>query len=329
MNLTSLPKIDLHCHLDGSLSPKYVKKTLNLSESSDELIAKLKAPKQCSDLAEYLTRFDIPISCLDTKEHITLGILDVLENAASENVRYIELRFAPTFSLSSKLSYRDIYEAAIEGSQLGLKKYGIHSNIIACAMRHHSEEQNLAVLNTARDYLGVGLCALDLAGDEAAFPNTAFDYLFIKAKKIGMPFTIHSGECHSIENVSYALAAGAQRVGHGIALAKAPLLISECRKKRLGLELCPISNYQTRAVLPDEEYPLRYFLNENLLATVNTDNRTVSNTSITKELEFVCEKHGIHEEDFLALYKNSIEISFADESIKNELYESINHYSWK
>ncbi|MGN0435385.1 MAG: adenosine deaminase [Wujia sp.] len=329
MDISKLPKIDLHCHLDGSFSTAYVRNTLHPEQSDEELLNMLQAPELCYDLAEYLTRFDIPISCLDSREHITAGVLDVLTGAAAENVLYMELRFAPTCSLNSSLTYKDIYEAAIEGCRIGKEKLGIDSNIIACAMRHHSIEQNLAVLKNAREFLGSGLCALDLAGDEAAFPNKGFDYLFTEAVRIGMPFTIHSGECHSVENVKYALDSGASRVGHGIALVKAPELLSDCRRKGLGLELCPTSNFQTRAVAPEEPYPLRYFLDNHLLATVNTDNRTVSNTTITKELETVCEKHGIHEEDLLTLYQNSVEISFADDNIKNELLTAINHYSWK
>lgn len=317
--IKSMPKIDLHCHLDGSFSTDFVRKAAGLFDSDSELLSRLQAPDICSGLSEYLERFDLPISCIQTPENITAGVYDVVKNASAEGVRYIEIRFAPTCSVNEVQGYSDIYEAAIKGCELAKQDTGCDSAIIVCAMRHHGEEENLAVLNSAMDFLHHGVCALDLAGDEAAFPNKEFKYLFDKARSYNMPFTIHSGECHSVDNVRFALEAGASRVGHGIALSKDPLLMTECKRKRLGLELCPISNYQTRAVTENEIYPLRTFLDAGLPATINTDNRTVSNTSLVRELTFVVEKCGITENDIVQMYKNSIEISFANDDIKHKL----------
>ncbi len=323
MNNISIPKIDLHCHLDGSFSLDYVKNTLKLNISDEELKNQLTAPADCNSLAEYLTRFDIPISCLQTPDNITAGILDVIKQASIDNVSYIEIRFAPNCSLNENQSYQDIYEACIKGVKLGRELYNVYSNIIVCAMRHHSMETNLQVLKSAGDYLGQGICALDLAGDEASFGNELFVDLFKTAKDMEMPFTIHSGECGSANNVKIALALGAKRVGHGIALIKDKSLMEECKKKRIGLELCPTSNYQTKAVKPGEIYPLRHFLDEGLLATVNTDNRTVSDTTMEKELLFAINNLDIREEDLQTIYKNSVEISFADNNIKNQLLKLI------
>ena len=321
--INNMPKLDLHCHLDGSLSTKFVKYASGNDLDVAELLKKLQAPPNCTSLSEYLTCFDLPISCLQTKNHITNSVLDVLEQASSENVKYIELRFAPTCSLNDELSYADIYEAAIEGSRLGLEKYNIHSNIIACAMRHHDITTNLEVLKSSREFLGHGICAIDLAGDEAAFNNTLFIDLFSEARRLEMPFTIHSGECGSSDNVKLALEFGACRVGHGIALIKDTMLMQECRKHRLGLELCPTSNYQTRAVMPGDTYPLSFFLKNGLLATINTDNRTVSNTTSSNELKYIVERFEIKEEDLITLYKNSVEISFANDNLKNDLLKMI------
>ncbi|MGN0389365.1 MAG: adenosine deaminase [Wujia sp.] len=312
----SMPKIDLHCHLDGSFSRGYVMRTLELSELDD---AKLHAPENCKSLTEYLTCFDLPISCLQTKEHITEGVIDVIAQAAKENVRYIELRFAPACSVNNNLDLPSVIEAAISGCKKAFDKYGVFSNLILCAMRHHTLKQNLAVVRHTREFLGYGVCALDLAGDEAGFPNEDFKELFEEANRLGVPFTIHSGECGRTENVRLALAYGAKRVGHGIALIKDKNLMAECRNARIGFELCPTSNFQTKAVTTYEAYPLRTFLDYGLLATINTDNRTVSSTSCTKEFLFAEQQLQITKEDFLTLYKNSVEISFADDSVKHQL----------
>lgn len=321
--IKDMPKLDLHCHLDGSFSPEFVRDTIMPDADSDKLLTQLRAPENCSGLAEYLTCFDLPIKCLQTPKDIEAGVLDVLRQAAAENVKYIELRFAPACSVNSEQNYRDVYEAAISGCKRGLEAYNIHSNIIICAMRHHDIKTNIEVLHTGMEYVGDGICAMDLAGDEAAFGNSQFTELFTELRRYGMPFTIHSGECGSSENIKIALEAGASRVGHGIALYKDPVLMSICKKAGMGLELCPTSNYQTRAVKPEDIYPLRKYLDFGILATVNTDNRTVSNTSMTHELELAIDKLDIREEDLVTLYKNSVEISFADNNIKNMLISQI------
>lgn len=317
--IDSMPKIDLHCHLDGSLSVAFVKNTLGLQKDSKELEQELRAPDICSGLAEYLERFELPIRCLMTPADIRDSVYDVIQHASEENIKYIELRFAPACSVNDTQSYTDIYEAAIEGTRKAQMDFGVYASIIACAMRHHSEGTNLAVLKSAREYLGCGVCALDLAGDEAAFPNELFANLFAEANRLDMPFTIHSGECHSVENVRLALSFGAKRVGHGIALINDKALMTECKKAHLGLELCPTSNYQTQAVTAGDAYPLKHFLDAGLLATINTDNRTVSNTTITKELYKIYDEFCITEDEIRQLYKNSVDISFADESIKHQL----------
>ncbi len=322
--IKNFPKIDLHCHLDGSFSTDFIRNATVDTRNDAELLKVLRAPENCSSLTEYLTCFDLPISAIQTKENITAGVLDVLSNAAADNVKYIELRFAPTCSMEQGLSLPEIYEAAIEGTKLGLKQYGIYSNIILCAMRHHSMEANMKILDTMYDYVGHGICALDLAGDESMFPNENFYELFKKAKNMGIPFTIHSGECGSVENVRLAMEFGAARIGHGIALIKDGSLMQEIRSKRIGLELCPVSNFQTKAWDDYSTYPLRTFLDNGLLATINTDNRTVSDTNMRRELELAHKRLNIKEEDFYTMYKKSVEISFADDNIKNMLLELCN-----
>ncbi|MBR1816038.1 MAG: adenosine deaminase [Lachnospiraceae bacterium] len=315
--MNTLPKIDLHCHLDGSLSTEFISECLGRNVGTNELTA----PYNCQSLAEYLTRFDLPVSCLQTSEHITSAVTDLIRQAKDDNVRYIEIRFAPTLSLNDNLSYTEIYEAAIEGCKKGLKLYGVYSNIIACAMRNHSEEQNLDMLKSSLIYLGNGLCAMDLAGDESGYPNGLFTYLFNAMNKYNIPYTIHSGECGNADNIRIAVDAGAKRIGHGIALTKDQRLMDICKNKHIGFELCPTSNYQTKAVNEGEVYPLNNFIEYGLLATINTDNRTVSGTTMTKEYEFVSEKFNIAKETLMQLYANSIEASFANDDIKNELYK--------
>lgn len=320
--ISQLPKIDLHCHIDGSFRPAFVKQTLALPDSVEELGNRLRVPSDCTSLTEYLKCFNLPIQCMQTAEAITNGVLDILECCAKEHVSYVELRFAPTFSLNQSLRYQDIFEAAIKGCKLARTSFGIESNLIACAMRHLSPETNLAMLHAMTDYLHHGVCALDLAGDENLFSNEQFVDLFKEARRLKIPFTIHSGECGSVDNVKLALSFGASRIGHGIALIKDPTLMAECKAKHIGLELCPTSNYQTRAVSRNTAYPLRTFLDNGLYATINTDNRTVSNTTMSQEINFALEELELREEEISTLYQNSVEISFADDNTKHRLLKA-------
>lgn len=315
--------LDLHCHLDGSFSTDFIKHATNDTRTSEQLLRVLSAPPDCSSLTQYLGCFDLPIKAIQTKENIVQGVLDVLSKAALDGIKYIELRFAPSCSLEEGLTLPQVLEAAIEGCKLGLNQYGIYSNIILCAMRQHDMSTNTKILEAMYDYIGYGICALDLAGDESMYPNEIFADLFIRARHMNIPFTIHSGECGSTSNIRLAMELGASRIGHGIALIKDPLLMGDIKRKRIGLELCPISNFQTKAWDNYSSYPLRAFLDYGLLATINTDNRTVSNTSIASELQLSMTKLQIKEDDIIKLNKNSIEISFADDNLKHKLLKML------
>lgn len=248
---------------------------------------------------------------------------DVLRSMSRENVCYAEIRFAPLLSVTEEMNCKKVIEALLKGLERGRNDFGIEFGVITCAMRHHSEEENSRMIMTAREYLGFGVCAADLAGAEASYPMTEFMNLFYNTHKIGMPFTIHAGECGNAQNIIDAVRAGAGRIGHGIAMRGNKELQRELAARRIGIEMCPISNLQTKAVQSTAEYPLREFLDAGLRVTINTDNRTVSNTTLTKELEFVQKQYGIRDEEVLLLMKNAVDAAFAGEVVKERLYRSI------
>ena len=163
---------------------------------------------------------------------------------------------------------------------------------------------------TAREYLGNGVCAADLAGAEAIYPMSEFMKLFGQAKKLGMPFTIHAGECGNVQNILDSVEAGALRIGHGIAMRGNSEVQKMIREKGIGVEMCPISNLQTKAVESESQYPLREFLDNGIKVTINTDNRTVSNTTMTKELQFIQEHYRITDEEIRLMMRNSVDTAF-------------------
>ena len=272
--LTVLPKVELHCHLDGSLSREFIERRLNRKVSQSEL----SVSDDCRSLNEYLEKFDLPGKCIMDEEGLSEAGYDVLKSMKQENVCYAEIRFAPLLSETEDMNCAKVIEALLAGLEKGKKDFGIEYGVITCAMRHHSEEENRRMIRTAREYLGYGVCAADLAGAEALYPMSEFMELFQETKKLGMPFTLHAGECGSVQNILDSVEAGAGRIGHGIAMRGHREVQKELQRKGIGIEMCPVSNLQTKAVESTKDYPMREFLDNGLKVTVNTDNRTVSNT---------------------------------------------------
>lgn len=317
--LVALPKVELHCHLDGSLSRNFIEKRLGRKVSQEEL----SVSDDCRSLNEYLEKFDLPGQCLMDEEGLREAGYDVLRSMHQENVCYAEVRFAPLLSETSDMDCRKVIEAVIAGMNKGKQDFGVEYGIITCAMRHHSAEENLRMLQITREYLGDGVCAADLAGAEALYPMSEFMDVFETVKKLGMPFTLHAGECGNVQNIIDSVEAGAGRIGHGIAMRGHRELQSELAKQGIGIEMCPISNLQTKAVQSTAEYPLREFLDAGLKVSINTDNRTVSNTSLAKELEFVQKTYGVSDEEIRKMMQNAVETAFARDDVKERLQKKM------
>lgn len=321
--IKKLPKIELHCHLDGSLSRDFFRERLGREVQEEEL----QVSRDCLSLSEYLEKFRLPLACLRDETGLREAGYDILRTMSNENVRYAEIRFAPLSSVTPEMNVRQVMEALLKGLDKGKEDFGVDYQVIVCAMRHQSDEDNYAMFQTAREFLGVGICAADLAGAEAQYPMSAFMELFGKVKRLGLPFTIHAGECGSAKNIMDSVEAGAARIGHGIAMRGRRDIQESVKRKGIGIEMCPVSNLQTKAVDSPAEYPLREFLDRGLPVTINTDNRTVSGTSMTKELEFIQRTYGVSDEEILLCMKKAVEVSFAKDQLKERLYERLSNFT--
>ena len=313
------PKVDLHCHLDGSLVLQSMSEILGREVRKEEI----QVSDNCTSLAEYLQKFDIPISCIQTEAGLKKSAKDFLLGLQKDNIKYVETRFAPFFSCGEGLSYKQIMESVLDGLKEASEETGILYQVIACNMRHLDEETNIRMMRECREFLGEGLCAIDLAGDEKSMPNALFGNLFAEAKKLDYSYTIHAGECGSVQCIKDAVEMGAKRIGHGIAMMGNAEVQKLLASKRIGVEMCPISNYQTKALQPEQIYPVREFVKEGVLATINTDNRTVSNTSVTKEMEFLNERFGISEEELYQYQMNAVDVAFCDDAMKHEIWKTL------
>jgi len=314
----TMPKIDLHTHLDGSLSLAFVQSILGEEVSEHDL----RAADDCRNLADYLSKFDMPLRCMQSEANLKAAAFDFMTSAASQGLSYVEPRFAPNLSRQEGLTPEQIIAAVLSGLEAGRTQYDIDFGLIICAMRHHSEADNRAAFYAARAFLDNGVVGGDLAGNEKAYPMPLFTELFSYAKDLDLPFTIHAGECGDAENVKTAILLGAKRIGHGIAMGERPDIIALCREKRVGVEMCPSSNFQTRAPF-GTAYPFQTFLHQQLLLTINTDNTSVSNTSIDKEFQLCTERFAMQEQQKETLTANAIEIAFANVDTKHRLWKAL------
>ena len=321
--IKEMPKIDLHCHLDGSLPIPTAKRILkDLGEEWDEelLYEKMGVPDDCPSLAAYLACFDLPIRCLQTADALETCARDMAVKAAEENTVYLEARFAPSTQLMKGLSVRSAIEAVDRGLKRAEKETGIMTGIIVCAMRHLPEETNLAMFRQAREMLGEGVLACDLAGDEASFPMKDFRNLFGEAVRLGRPFTVHAGECGSRTNIREAIELGASRIGHGTAASGDPELIELAADRGIGFEQCPTSNIQTKILEDFSLNPVREFLRAGIPVSVGTDNRTVSRVNLTEEFSRLSAFSGLTREEAEKIYFDSVSMAFAGEEVKERLW---------
>ena len=196
--IQEMPKAILHLHLDGSLRAETVYKWLveqGNNVTLEEVKESLMVDKECRNLNEYLQKFDLPSQVLQTEEHIEQATYELFEDLVKQNVIYAEVRFAPSKHIEKGLSYNQVVEAAIRGMNKAKEKFGIDGNLILCCMRGEDNTMsNWQTVAVAKKYLDKGVCALDLAGAEALYPNQEFVDIFKIAKQANIPFTIHAGE---------------------------------------------------------------------------------------------------------------------------------------
>lgn len=321
----AMPKIDLHCHLDGSIEPFLIREKmekLGMKMTAEEVMQRVGVDDSCRSLAEYLEKFDLPIRCIQDADFLNEAAYYLGRHAHSENVVYLEVRYAPQICLTRGMTLHDSISSVIDGLERAHRQYGIGYGVICCAMRHLPMEQNRQMLEEGSRWLGKGVVACDLAGDENAFPNAMFGEYFDCCREAGMPMTIHAGETGSRENVRYAVEHGARRIGHGIAMSGDEELMRLCADQKIGVEMCPTSNFQTKACTLWEEYPLKEFMAHHIPVSVNTDNRTCSSTDSTREFKKCVEHLKLNKEDLKQIYLNSVEMSFASEEQKFMLRHS-------
>ncbi len=326
--LHQLAKAELHCHLDGSLSLNTIRQLaemahISLPNRDEDLRNLITAPTQTKSLLDYLTVFDFIRPLLQTKEALRLAAYDVVAQAARENVLYMEIRFAPELSTDQGLTALETVEAVLEGIQQAEAEFGTLAKVLVCGLKQSDPEQTQAIFQEVVSLAHKGLVGFDFAGNEADYPTKLLTKAIEETQSLGLPMTFHAGECGCVANVAHAVQLGISRIGHGTALLKDREVIEDVIKAGATVEMCLTSNLQTGAAssLADFPYQVLYDLGANI--TINTDNRTVSDTTLTKEYSLFAQYFGTSKEDFYRFNQNAIRASFSTEAEKEKLLKQL------
>ncbi len=328
--LRALPKVLLHDHLDGGLRPQTVvelardigyKKLPTIDPG--ELAEWFRRGAKRGSLSLYLKGFEHTCAVMQTEEALQRVAYEMLEDMKSDGVVYVETRFAPVFHTGKGLSWERIVKAVLAGLERGEKGFGVHWGVIICAMRNTQLSSEMAEL--AVDFRGRGVVGFDLAGEEGGFPPKKHIDAFHFIQRENFNITIHAGEGFGKESIWQAIQwCGAHRIGHATRLVE-DIVLDEgdprhviqmgylaqyVLDKRIPLEICLTSNVDTGAVKRIEDHPFAVYHKYKFRTTLNTDDRLMSNTTMTKEFKLAHDVFGLRFEDLEKLTINAMKSAF-------------------
>ena len=318
--------IDLHLHLDGSLSIddfKYLAKEQNIDLGKD-FPMNIYVPFDCPSLEEYLTRFDLPLKLLQSKEALSYVAKSLVKRLYDLGYIYAEIRFAPLLHLEKGLTQKEVVEATLKGLNEGLKECpDFEANLILCMMRHASFELNRETIEVANMFKGTRVVAVDLAGAERLHPSSYYKEIFDLAKEYKLNITIHAGEATGSDEIMMALDNGASRIGHGVHLSLDKATIKRVVDNHICFEFCPTSNLQTKSLSSYSNVPLRQFMDHKIAVTINSDNMIVSNVNAIDEMKKMRETFNLSKEEIYNLLLTSINHAFTSDDVKRKLKEKL------
>ena len=312
-----LPKTDLHVHLDGSLR---VATILELAERAgitlaaqahEALLAAMSCGVRPGSLVEYLKGFDVTLRVLQTEDALYRVAYELCEDAAAEGVRYMEVRYAPMLHTQGGLRLTTVVEAVLSGIARAREELGIHAKVIICGIRNISPESSLEMARLAVAYKNRGVVAFDLAGAEYDHPPKHHRDAFELIRRNNINCTIHAGEAFGPESIAQAIhVCGAHRIGHGCRLWESGDLMAYINDNRVPLECCPSSNVQTGAVADLASHPIKLYHDLGLRVTVNTDNRLITDTTVSRELWLCHTQLGMPLADIKHIILNGFKAAF-------------------
>ncbi len=334
--IKEMPKVLLHDHLDGGLRAQTVielahdlkYKKLPTSDAG-ELAEWFHRGADKGNLVEFLQGFEHTCAVMQTRESLFRVAYEMMEDMKNDNVFYVETRFAPVFHTSRGLHYDDVVRAVLDGLEKGKKDFGVGYGLILCGMRNMKNSLEIAEL--AVNYRNQGVVGFDLAGEEGGYPPKKHIDAFQFIQRANFNITIHAGEAFGKESIWQAIQwCGAHRIGHGTRLLD-DLILDQDRNvvgmgelaqyvldKRIPIEICLLSNLQTGAIDKLENHPFKQLYKLKFRLTLNTDDRLMGNTTMTREILTAVEYFGINLDDIEKLTINAMKSAFIhhDERLK-------------
>jgi adenosine deaminase len=333
------PKVLLHDHLDGGLRAESI---IDLARDTGytelpttdpaALAQWFTAAADSGSLERYLETFRHTVGVMQTADALRRVAYECACDLAADGVVYAEVRFAPEQHLGKGLTLEQVVEAVVAGFADGTREHGIRVGALLTAMRHQARSREIAEL--AVRYRDAGVVGFDIAGAEAGFPPTrhldAFEYL----QRENFHFTIHAGEGFGVPSIWQAIQwCGADRLGHGVRIIddithddevpRLGRLAAYVRDKRIPLEMCPTSNVQTGAAPSIEEHPIGLLRRLSFRVTVNTDNRLMSGTSMTREFARLVEAFDYGWDDLQWFTVNAMKSAFVGFDERLELINGV------
>ena len=334
-----LPKAVLHDHLDGGLRPATLVELAAVvghalpTTDPDELAAWYVEAAGSGDLVRYIATFEHTLAVLQTREGLLRVAEEYVLDLAADGVVYAEVRYAPELNTTGGLAMGEVVEAVQEGLAVGMAKAAaagtpVRVGTLLCGMRMFDRVREAADLAVA--FRDAGVVGFDIAGAEDGFPPADHLDAFEHLRRESVPFTIHAGEAHGLPSIHQAVqVCGAQRIGHGVRLAedivdgKLGRLAGWVRDRRIALEMCPTSNLQTGAATSIAEHPITALKDLGFRVTLNTDNRLVSGTTMTREMSLLVQEAGWTPEDLRTVTVNAVKSAFIPFDERKALIEDV------
>jgi len=328
--LRSLPKCELHCHLDGSLRLTTIrdqaqKDKVELPTTDlDELRKILVVEKSAGSLPNYLQIFDLTLKVLQTPEALVRSAYELAEDASQENILYLEVRYSPILHTQCGMTTMESVDAVLRGLQQAEQDFKIKTGIIICGIRNISPEVSYQLAELAVAYKNRGVVGFDLAGIEENFPAKDHREAFNLILQNNINTTLHAGESYGPESIHQAVHyCGAHRIGHGVRLKEDGDLLNYINDHRIALEMCLTSNVNTGSVRNYQSHPFRFYYEYGLRVTLNTDNRLISNTNLTREYFLAFQHWKLSIKDFKEIIIGGFKSAFLPHRIRTEMIRQV------
>jgi adenosine deaminase len=325
--LEAIPKIDLHRHLEGSLRLGTLvdiaaEHGMRLpSHDLTSLRPLVQFVDRPADFRSFLARFEVLRQFYSTEAAIRRIAREAVLDAAADGLRYLELRLSPlSLAESQRFSLDRVLDWVVAGVADGQKADGITVRLILTIVRGCEPKQAERIFDLARAYRSAGVVGIDLAGDELTYPAQPYATVFRRARDLGLGTTVHAGEVTHAESIRTAVETlAAQRIGHGVHARDDATVVDLLRQQGVTLEMCPTSNLQTGAVVGLSSHPLPEYLRGGVRVTVNTDNPSVSCTTLTDEYQIVANELLVTWPELIELILNAVRAAFLPDDEKKEL----------